>query len=699
MLHSAAYDAFLVLSPILTGALFNHATSTSTITPDPITPDPITPGPITPAPIPRRSTRPLMIPCRFGRQICGDLDAASQREWLVADGLGGYAMGTVAGLRTRRYHGLLIVADNPLGRRHLGLAALDPVLIIGDRRVHLATHEWSGGVVDPTGHRHLASFALVDGVPRWRWSIGDVTLEMEIAATHGRAGVGVTYRLVRSPGAITLNIGALCTWRDAHGERFAGPAPNIDRLADGFVFEGHYRVQGPGFQPGGEWYRNAHYREEAERRLDDHEDLWHAGSFSAALLPGERTSVGAWAGDLTAPPPDPFDIVDAARSRARTLARLCRPHDDVDETLAVACDQFIVTPTAGGPPTVVAGYPWFGDWSRDTMTSYEGLFLETHRWDEGRALLRHAAESLSEGMLANTADTGSLEYNTADATLWFVNAVGRHVVVTGDLDLAAELAEALESIVEHHIEGTRFGIGVDLSDGLVTQGRPGIALTWMDARIDQSAVTPRIGKPVEINALWINALGTIDQLAALLGRNGDKHAPLQQLATASFQQRFVRDGGGLFDVVDGPTGDDRAVRPNQLLAASLPHGPVIDPTLVLACGPLLTSLGLRSLSPDDPAYRSHHRGGAVERDLAYHQGTVWPWLLGPYIAATAAVGINPSGLLDDLESHLGEYGLGSISETADAAPPHGATGCPFQAWSVAEIFRARRLLLRLVPAR
>ncbi len=212
--------------------------------------------------IAQTATASLMIQCEFGRQICGDLDAASQREWLVTDGLGGYAMGTVAGLRTRRYHGLLIVAGDPVGGRHLGLAALDPVLIIGDRHVRLATHEWSGGVTDPTGHRHLASFSLRDGVPRWRWSVGDVTLEMEIATTHGRPGVGVTYRLVRALSAVTLEIGALCTWRDAHGERFAGPAPHVDQLVDGFVFEGQYRVQGPGYRPGGDWYRNIRYREE-----------------------------------------------------------------------------------------------------------------------------------------------------------------------------------------------------------------------------------------------------------------------------------------------------------------------------------------------------------------------------------------------------------------------------------------------------
>ena len=603
-------------------------------------------------------------------------------------------MGTVAGLRTRRYHGLLIVAGDPLGRRHLGLAALDARVVIGDRRVSLATHEWSGGVIDPTGHRHLASFTLEAGVPRWRWAIDDVILETEIGSTYGRSGVGVNYRLLRSPSPVQLEIGALCTWRNVHGERRAGPSPLVEPAVDGFVFENAYRVQGPNYRPGGEWYRNVRYREEANRGLNDSEDLWYAGSFSAELLPGQHAGVRAWAGDLTDPPPDPADMVDATRDRAHLMAQLSQPDDDVDENLAVACDQFITTKAAVGSPTVVAGYPWFGDWSRDTMISYEGLFLETRRWDEGRSLLRHAASSLSQGMLANTADTGSLEYNTADATLWFIHAVGRHVVTTGDLDLAAELAPDLEAIVEHHRRGTRYGIRVDPNDGLLAQGVPGVALTWMDARIDGTAVTPRIGKAVEINALWINALATVGELSTRLRTTSDDTSRLEKHARVSFR-RFVRGGGSLLDVVDGPTGDDPTIRPNQLLAASLPHGPYVDPGVVLACGPLLTSLGLRSLSPDHAAYRSHHRGGPIDRDLAYHQGTVWPWLLGPYVEASIKVGINPAGLLDDVETHLGEFGLGSISETADGAPPHEATGCPFQAWSVAEVFRARRLVRRL----
>jgi predicted glycogen debranching enzyme len=615
---------------------------------------------------------------RFGRQLCGDLDAASAREWLVADGLGGYAMGTVGGLRTRRYHGLLVVASEPPGGRMLGLAALDPVLVLGDQRVRLAVHEWAGGALDPAGNVHLASFALEDGLPRWRWQIGDVILERELAFEHGRPAVSVVHRLVAAPGSVRLELSALGTWRDAHGERFAYGAPAVETLADGYVFEGRYRVLGPNYTPAGEWYNGVRYREEAARGLSDHEDLWHAGGFAAPLDPGQALEVRAWAGDPGNSPGD--DLVPRARARARALT--AGAADAVDAQLVLAADQLVV---AG--PTVVAGYPWFGDWSRDTMTSYEGLFLETGRSAEGRALLTRNAATLSEGMLANTADTGTLEYNTADGTLWFLHAVGRHVERTGDLELAGELAPGLLDVVEQHVRGTRYGIGV-ADDGLLSQGADGIALTWMDARIDGRPVTPRPGKAVEINALWINGLATVASLLERLGRDADAVRAHERRARAAFAPAFLRDGR-----CDDLVGD-RSLRPNQLLAVSLPYAPLAERSVVDACAPLLTSIGLRSLDPADPAYRGRHRGSSSERDSAYHQGTVWPWLIGPYAEAALKLGRPVEGLLDGLERHLGEWGIGSISETADGDAPHDATGCPFQAWSVAETLRARRLLAR-----
>jgi predicted glycogen debranching enzyme len=611
----------------------------------------------------------------FGPQLCGDLDQASAREWLVADGVGGFAMGTVSGLRTRRYHALLVVATDPPGGRMLGLAALDPVLVLGDRRERLAVHEWGGGAVDPQGHLRLVSFELTDGLPRWRWEVGDVILERELATVHGRAAVSVVHRLVRAPGPVGLELAALGTWRDAHGERFGDGPPAVENVDGGFAFEGAYRVRGPGFQPAGEWYRGVSYREEAARGLNDREDLWHAGTFAAVLNAGEALRVDAWAGG-DAPG---GDVVAAARARAKEL--VAGAHDPVEAQLLLAADQLVV---AG--PTVVAGYPWFGEWSRDTMTSYEGLLLETGRAEDGRALLTRAASTLSEGMLANTADTGSLEYNTADATLWFLHAVGRHVERTGDVDLASELAPALVGVVDAHVAGTRYGIRVDPADGLLEQGADGLALTWMDACVDGVPVTQRAGKAVEIDALWINGVASVAGLLERLGQDASRLRTLESRARASFAGAFLRRGR-----CDDVVGDSR-LRPNQLLAVSLPFAPLRERSVVESCAALVTPLGLRSLEPADPGYRPRHRGSPAERDSAYHQGTVWPWLVGPYVEAALKTGMPVDGVLAGLEAHLADWGLGSVSETADGDPPHGCTGCPFQAWSVAELLRARRLI-------
>ena len=629
----------------------------------------------------------------FGREVCGSLEEASRREWLVTDGLGGYASGTVAGLRTRRYHGLLVSATAPAGAaRMLGLAALDTVVVVRDRRIRLATHEWSGGVVDPRGHEHLASFDLDDGVPRWRYDLGAVQLEVEVAMVHGRSTVAVVHRLLS--GEARLEVTPLCTWRDQHGERSAGPDPDVSRTSAGLVFESAYRVDGPGFRPGGAWYRGAFHREEAARGLEPSENLWAAGAFGAELGPREVMGITA-STHLDVQPPDAVEVVEAARVRAARLAARAGAEDEADRMLAVAADRFVVdTPSGLG---AVAGYPWFGEWSRDLFLSYEGLFLCTGRAEEGRAVLSRQATTLSEGMLANTSDTGSPEYNTIDGTLWFVHALGRHVRRTGDLDLAASLAGTLSDILSRHREGTRFGIGVDSRTGLLRGGAPGWALTWMDARIGGQPVTPRGGFPVEVEALWINGLGVGAGLLAATGHEAGEWEALRDRATSSFRRMFPVGDRGLPDLVEPDGSVPGELRPNQLLAASLPLGPLMDVDdlgrVVDACGAeLATSVGLRSLSPRDAAYRGRHRGGPAERDAAYHQGTVWPWLVGPYVDARVKTGRGTPDVLDGLLLHLGEFGLGSVSETADGDVPHSATGCPFQAWSAAELIRARHVL-------
>ncbi len=544
---------------------------------------------------------------RFGTQVCGSLDSASSREWLVTDGLGGFAMGTVGGLRTRRYHGLLVVATQPPSGRRLALAALDPVLVFADRRVELATREWESGVIAPRGHEYLAGFELIDGVPRWRWQVDDVVLEAEVAMVHGRPAVGIVHRLVHASRPVRLELRAVATWRDVHGERLASGEPPVAVTNDGFIFDDAYRVRGPGFQPSIDWWYGSHQREEAARGLPADEDLVHAGDFSVVLSPGGVAEVEAWADHLAGDVSHATEIVAAARQHYHRVSRRAEADAPIDRALAHAADQFVVD-----GPAVVAGYPWFGDWSRDTFTSYEGLFLCTSRYDEGRQLLLRAAATVSEGMLANTADSGGQpEYNTADATMWFLHAVCRHIEATDDLELLIELMPTITSIIDSHVAGTRYGIHVDPTDGLLTQGADGLALTWMDARVDGSPITRRAGKTVEINALWISALGRLADLAAKEGIDGGAWRAAADRARDSFARRFVTEAGSLADVVDGRDGDDHTLRPNQLIAAALPSGPLDAATInavVDAVAPLITPLGPRSLDPANPAYQAQHRG-------------------------------------------------------------------------------------------
>jgi predicted glycogen debranching enzyme len=562
----------------------------------------------------------------------------------------------------------------------VGLVSLDPVLSIGgngSNGVRLATHEWADGTIAPQGHLYLERFELVNGLPRWRWRLGEVVLERELAMRHGHSCVAVVHRLLAG-GPVDLSLEALCAWRDQHGEQHG--SLDVDGTVDGAVIGGAYRLRGPQWTPDGTWMRGVFHRVEAARGYTATEDLLLAGRFRARLeRAGDALEVTAWAGDLGIEPPPATTIIDQAHRRNARF-----------DTLGLAADAFIVKGPDG--PDVVAGYPWFGAWSRDTMISYEGLFLCTGRFDEGRCLLLNYGATLSEGMLANTADTGRTEYNTADATLWFLHAIDRHLVATGDTDLAAELVDALDAVVRAHLAGTRYGIRID-GDGLLTQGAEGKALTWMDAVVDGVPVTPRRGKAVELNALWINGLAALAQLRQRLRRDRSDLYALRARATASFRDRYPAPRGWLYDTVDS---DSDLMRPNQLLAYGLPYAPLRDdpsgPRVVAAIGrALLTPLGPRSLAPGEPGFQSVHRGGVWARDHAYHQGTVWPWLIGPYVDAARAVGLPTSGLLDGLHAHLGEYGIGSVSETADGDAPHEATGCPFQAWSVAELLRATAL--------
>ncbi len=654
-----------------------------------------------------RGPVPLLPPIVFGPQACASLTDGDvgRCEWLITDGLGGFASGTVSGLRTRRYHALLVVADPVTSVRRAGLASLDLTLTLSSgATVALHSHEWASGVIAPDGHRFLERFSLVDGLPRWRWRVGDVVVERELAMRHGAASLAVVHRVVSAPGPVGLSVAALCTWRDAHDERHAdGPALVVEQVADGAVVAGAYRIAGPGWQPAGDWYLGAYAREEAARGLAAVEDLWLAGSFTQQVAPGATLEISAWTGDLGTRPPPAGTVVAAARERAHRLLTAAKPVDEYAATLTLAADAFIID-TADGTD-VVAGYPWFGSYLGDTMTAYEGLFLDTGRADEGRELLITRTRSALRGTRARTGhDAEPAPWGprgSLDAPLWLVHAVDRHVARTGDGDLAAELTGPLARLLRAHLGGTGT-LTLDPADELLRLGPAAAPGSWMNAHTDDGPVTPRVGKPVEINALWVNALAALADLLQEAGRDGAALRTRHGRARDAFTAKFPAPEGWLYDVIEGPPStyplgagafhDDPSLRPNQLLAWSLPHAPLAGTRaagLAAIGAALLTPLGLRTLAPAEYGYQGSHAGNRDERDIAYHQGTVWPWLIGPYVDACASAGLPTDGLLVGLEAHVNEWGLGSVSETADGDAPHRATGSPFSARSVAEALRVR----------
>jgi len=664
-----------------------------------------------------------------GRETCGDLAAGLRREWLVTNELGGYASGTIGGVNTRRYHGLLVAALAPPVERTVLVGGLVEWATYDGKRYPLSTHEYGGGVIDPQGYKHMQSFALHGMLPVWTFALADALLERRVWMASGANTTYITYRLLGGVAPLELEITPLVTYRDFHSLSLGGDwQPWVNVEPHGALiraFDGAQPVrllaEGARFERGGAWWWNFFHREEATRGLDTRSDLYAPGAFRATLAP-ESTPGATIALIATAEPGEPLPAqiaLEAAEERQRTLLHQAQAEnaDRVVQQLILAADQFIVercaAPAAlklGGASepvrhkTIIAGYHWFNDWGRDTMIALPGLTLATGRPADAANILRTFAAFVDRGLLPNTfPDQPELapSYNTADATLWYVLAVRACDDVTGDRALVDELLPVLRGIVDWHIRGTRFHIGVDPADALLHAGEPGVQVTWMDAKVGDFVVTPRIGKPVEINALWYNALRI---LAAFLAERGDPAAAeydaLAGRALASFRARFVRlDREHLADVVDGPDGDDWTLRPNQIFAISLPYplleAPVAARVLRSVERSLLTTYGLRSLSPDDPAYRGHYTGDQYQRDSCYHQGAVWTWLMGAYVAAHARVHGDRAAALARLrpfEHHLRDAGLGSISEIMAGDPPHLPAGCIAQAWSVAEALRLWRLL-------
>jgi predicted glycogen debranching enzyme len=649
----------------------------------------------------------------WGRETCGWLERAESREWLVTNGIGGFASGTVAGLLSRRYHGLLVAALKPPLGRTLLCAKLDETLEYGGRAHPLCVNRWADGTVTPHGYHDLERFRLEGTTPVWTFAVGDARLEKRVFMVLGANTTCVQYHLVRATEPAMLTLEALVNYRDYHGTtRAGGWRMAVDAVPDGLrvvAFAGaqplHLLAPGAQATPAHDWYHGFRLAAEEVRGLDAQEDHLHAGTIRVTLAPGEVATVVVSAEEAPA-----LDGAAARAGRERHEAELlerwarawpaARLAPPWVRHLVLAADQFVVRrPLADDPEgmTVIAGYHWFGDWGRDTMIALPGLTLAAGRPEVGRRILSTFARFVDRGMLPNRfPDAGEApEYNTVDATLWYFEAVRAYHAATGDDALLGELFPVLEEIMRWHRQGTRYGIGEDPADGLLRSGAPGVQLTWMDAKVGDWVVTPRTGKAVEINALWYNALRAMAAFARRLGQSGEGWTGRAARVRDGFDRFWNADAGYCYDVIDGPEGHDPALRPNQILAVSLPESPLATDRqrrVVDACGRhLLTSAGLRSLAPGDPGYRGLYAGGPRERDGAYHQGTVWAWLLGPFALAHLRVHGDPAAAreyLTPLAHHLGDHGLGSIAEIFDGDPPFQPRGCIAQAWSVSETLRA-----------
>ena len=646
----------------------------------------------------------------FGREICGRLKVAETREWLVTNGIGGFGMGTVAGFVTRRYHGLLIAAlDPPLGRTLL-LAKLDEDVKYDGQQFSLFSNRWADGTLEEEGVRHLECFHLEGTTPVWTFACGDALLEKRVWMEQGANTTYIQYRLARGSGPFELYAKAMVNHRDYHDTTILNDWETaIEEVENGVritVFDGatpFYLLSAKGqVWPDFTWYEDYFLSLEEYRGQNDVvEDHIHVGVFGATLYPGENFTL------VASVDPNPDLDGDAAYAERRgherqLLSRAAQLTPHPRPQLVLTADQFVVrrqTPTDGDGRTIIAGYPWFGDWGRDTMISLPGLTLHTGRPEIAADILRTFSHFVDRGMLPNRfPDEGEEpEYNSVDATLWYFEAIRAYYEATGDAELLDELFPVLKDIVAWHRRGTRYNIHLDEEDGLLYAGEEGVQLTWMDARVDDWVVTPRIGKPVEVNALWYNALRTMAIFARQLDEAAAPYDVLADETQAGFGRFWNDERGYCFDVLDGPDGNDTSLRPNQIFAVSLPHSALSlqrQKAIVDICARrLVTSFGLRTLAPDHPDYVGVYAGDQKQRDGAYHQGTVWSWLMGPFVIAHLRVYEDQArarSYLRPFTHHLVDHGVGSISEIFDGDPPFKPRGCIAQAWGVAEIIRAWR---------
>ena len=638
---------------------------------------------------------------------CQDLDGALNLEWLETNGRGGYASGTVAGANTRRYHALLLIARHPPVDRVVLVNHVEEFVESGGRTFPLSTNLYHDAV-HPEGFQYCEEFSA-DPWPTWRYAGHGIRLIRELLCPQGRDLVILRWRLLDDASSpVVLRVRPMLSGRDFHAAQRENAAVRSEATTEeGQVmwhpYEGLPAVRAlhnGRYHHGPDWYRHVYYRVERERGLDHIEDWWSPGECVFTLTPGTAAELV-----FTSEPLPSYDVtqaIEAERLRREQVRQSIPTGDVLTRRLWGATGAYLVQ--RGARQTVVAGYPWFADWGRDTFVALPGLCLVTGRYDVARQVIEAFASYVSQGMVPNRfPDIGEQpEYNTIDASLWFVHAVDRYLHYSRDLAGVRAVAwPAIKQILDGYRQGTRFGIRMD-QDGLITGGVDGVQLTWMDVKIGDWVVTPRHGKPVEVQALWVRALAVAASLADQFGEAGYAEQCRQDRAraTASFRERYwYRTGGYLLDVVDGPTGDDASLRPNQIFALALDDQLVTDAqakqVLQLMKERLLTPVGLRTLAPEDIRFCASYEGGVSARDGAYHQGTVWPFLLGPFVTAwvktygdNEVVRREARLFLDGLSAHIEDGCVGQVSEIFDGQLPHRPRGCFAEAWSVAEPLRA-----------
>jgi predicted glycogen debranching enzyme len=642
----------------------------------------------------------------FGRDFCGDPQQAASREWLVTNGIGGYASGTISGELTRRYHGLLVAALHPPLGRTLLISKLQETVHYDERVYPLSTNRWTSRKVHPHGYLQIERFRLEGSVPVWTFACADAAIEKRVWMPQRANTVYVRYTMLRGSHPLHLVIEPFVNYRDSHDivsaqqwhMEVTGERDMLTMRASDTAVPFTMSMKDATVECNQNWQRDLFLAVDESRGIVPHEDHLQAGQFSLTLNTGQQSTFIATAET----PVEPADAAyDALLERTRNLLDRSGFQQEPEpvQQLVLAADQFVVQRPFDGDPegrSIIAGYHWFEDWGRDTMISLPGLTLVTGRPEVARKILLTFAAAVSQGMLPNRFPEDGSEpvYNTIDASPWFFEAVRAYYSETGDRALIEELFPTLDDMVAWHESGTRYGIQFDPDDGLVRGSVEGAPLTWMDAKMGDFVPTPRVGKPVEISALWYNALCVMVDFAQIIGKDPQRFQDLAGRLRIGFARFWNEEAGYCFDVLDGPDGNDLTLRPNQLLAVSLAHSPLDKSqakSIVDVCGrTLVTSHGLRSLAPFEDDYLNYYAGTLQQRDAAYHQGTVWSWLIGPFVSAHLHVYGDREAArsyLQPLFLHMRDHGLGSISEVFDAEPPFQARGCIAQAWGVAELLR------------